>query len=285
MTSPENRRYPYQEASAAQSDRSIYEQLEYRKPLLRDLAVELAFLIVGFRRNAPGLQRGMDRIADSAPLGQDENLAGMPPCLLIWWSTKAAIACASGDIRELHDPHLAGAVGGDGHQLERLPVRIVPDKSIGDGNNTRGTTVAVQERVIGAARMCPGEGSDSLGVCMLETVERLVIVAYDAERRTRAQQIDNSLLGLVEILVFIDQHVVKKRTLRSGRIIAQIAIKLRDDFADQHAFVESQPGDQHILKGGIGRRSVQNQVVRAAGVPRQLRRRECAFRGPVSFRS
>ena len=62
--------------------RSVYEQLEDRKTLLRDLAVEFALLIMGFRWNTAVLQCRVDRITDSAPLGQDENLAGMPSVLV-----------------------------------------------------------------------------------------------------------------------------------------------------------------------------------------------------------
>ena len=96
----------------------------------------------------------------------------------------------------------------------------MPYKSIGNSNHTRRTAVTVQERVVGATDVCQGEGPNSLRVRMLEAVKRLIIVAHDAERRARAKQIHNSLLCLVEILVFIDQNVVIECTLRSRRIIA-----------------------------------------------------------------
>jgi hypothetical protein len=95
------------------------------------------------------------------------------------------------------------------------------------------------------------EGTNAGRVCKLEAVEGLVVVADDTKVAGGAKQVDDGLLGSVEVLVLIDENVVVELQLGRRRIIPEILINLRDDLADEHADVKPEPLDEHAFKSLI----------------------------------
>ena len=53
---------------------------------------------------------------------------------------------------------------------------------------------------------------------VFETVDRLIIVADDANMRLIRQQLYDALLRSVEVLKFVNEDVRELRALRSGRV-------------------------------------------------------------------
>src|SRR5260370_25482663 len=105
--------------------------------------------------------------------------------------------------------------------------------------------------MIRRASMGLGKRPYALRVGMLEAVEGLVVVADDAKRSGRAQQVDHSLLGFVQILILVDQNMIIHRALWGGGVVAKVAIQFGDDLPDQHTLMELQPRDETQLEGHI----------------------------------
>jgi hypothetical protein len=53
-----------------------------------------------------------------------------------------------------------------------------------------------------------GKSPYALGMRVLEAVERLVVIANNAERSLCAQKVDDRLFCLVQILILVDQDVL-----------------------------------------------------------------------------
>ena len=104
------------------------------------------------------------------------------------------------------------------------------------------------------------EIGDAFWMGVLEGVDRLVLVADDREPRIFRNQLNELLLGCIQVLVFVDKDVRERRALGAGRVVPHIAERLWDKLADQHRIVEPQPIKQVLVEPLI------NWIVRPPGL-------------------
>ncbi len=83
---------------------------------------------------------------------------------------------------------------------------------------------------------------------MAETVDRLVFVPDHGNGAAAADRVDEFLIGPVEVLIFIDKHVVEMRNFRMGRVLSCEIQRKRNDFADEHGVVKDEPTTESLRK-------------------------------------
>lgn len=59
---------------------------------------------------------------------------------------------------------------------------------------------------------------------------------------------DGGLFRLVQVLIFVREHMGELSVLVCGRIFLEIAHKVRNDLADEHALVKEVPVDESLLE-------------------------------------
>jgi hypothetical protein len=74
---------------------------------------------------------------------------------------------------------------------------------------------------VGATGMEALPFADAVGVGIFEAVDRLVVVANDADLRRSAEVGDCRLLGLVEVLKLVDEQMLKLLVLGCGGIVLE----------------------------------------------------------------
>jgi hypothetical protein len=65
---------------------------------------------------------------------------------------------------------------------------------------------------------------DAEAVGVLERIDRLIVVPDNGEMTARGELDREFLLGLIEVLIFVDQDVTIRPALRCGRIVAQVTV-------------------------------------------------------------
>jgi hypothetical protein len=84
--------------------------------------------------------------------------------------------------------------------------------------------------------MCAGMGSVergyALGVSKFERIDSLIFISYHDQVTCLGEQIKKDLFSFIKVLVFVDQNVIEDPTIGRGRILSQIAKRLRDKLTD-----------------------------------------------------
>ncbi|HEX7490884.1 MAG TPA: hypothetical protein VF337_04175 [Candidatus Limnocylindrales bacterium] len=110
------------------------------------------------------------------------------------------------------------------------------------------------------------------GIGKPEAVYGLVWITDHSGTALVRKQIDQDLLGLVEILVFVYQDVIKSAAFGRRRICSEKPEGFGNQLPDQHRFVESQPRQQSILKLPVSRIVWPPRRLRLKAGPRGLKR-------------
>jgi hypothetical protein len=97
--------------------------------------------------------------------------------------------------------------------------------------------------------MGPVKGGDALRVRELEGIDGLILVPDHDEMACFGEQIEEDLLGTIEVLVLVDQNVLEHAAMGRGRILSEIAERLGDELAYEYGLVESEPPDEFPMKG------------------------------------
>jgi hypothetical protein len=96
--------------------------------------------------------------------------------------------------------------------------------------------------------MRPVKSGDALRVGKLEGIDGLVLVPDHNEVPCFSGEVQENLLRPVEVLVLVDQYVFEHTSMGRSRIVSQIAQCFRDQFTDEHGFLESKPADKLPVK-------------------------------------
>gem|GEM_PF-5923826 len=86
-------------------------------------------------------------------------------------------------------------------------VWIMRNQGIAQFNDIVRTTPASGDLILRGPRNISRKGAYAFGVRMTEPVYGLIVVADDQQRVRVCQQPNQGLIRLVEVLVFVDQHV------------------------------------------------------------------------------
>ena len=82
---------------------------------------------------------------------------------------------------------------------------------------------------------------NSVWVRMAKAINRLVGVSNDCRVAALRKLVDYLLLRPIQVLILINNHVVKFRKGERQWVIAKIAQSFRNKLTDQHCLMESQP--------------------------------------------
>ena len=88
---------------------------------------------------------------------------------------------------------------------------------------------------------------------MLEPIDRLVFISDDADVSIAGENVNYALLGLVQILVLVNEHVFVSRLIHELRMRLEVPIEERNHFTDEHPLVELEPLHQTALEFPITR--------------------------------
>src|SRR6202521_4688431 len=98
-------------------------------------------------------------------------------------------------------------------KLLRQPVGVAADQRRGGGDDAARAAAIAAERDRARCRKAAQEAFEACPRRAAESVDRLVVVADDERSRIAGDQLDKSLLGEVQILVFVDQHMRVSRRI------------------------------------------------------------------------
>src|ERR1017187_7421421 len=108
-------------------------------------------------------------------------------------------------------------------------------------DNSRAASAAFHEMLVMRCRVDGAEFPDALRVSVTESINRLIFVSDDSQGAIGRQYVQEVLLGLVKILIFVNNHMVEPLYLWAGRIIPEVPESLWNKFANQHRIVETKP--------------------------------------------
>jgi hypothetical protein len=107
--------------------------------------------------------------------------------------------------------------------------------------------------------MGPVKGSDARRVRELEGINGLILVTDHDELPCFGEEVEENLLGPIEVLILVNQNVLEHAAVGRGRILSEIAERLGDELAYEYGLVESEPPDEFPMKGPV------DGVLRPAG--------------------
>ena len=88
-----------------------------------------------------------------------------------------------------------------------MRIGVVGDQAIGDIDHLLRAAAALDHGPVEAGGSVFRPVADAFRVRMLKAVDRLVVVADDADRGAGAEPVDNGLLRHVQVLVLVDEEV------------------------------------------------------------------------------
>src|SRR6516165_5759861 len=85
---------------------------------------------------------------------------------------------------------------------------------------------------------------NALRVSVSEAVDRLIHISNDCHGSISSQETYQLLLRPVEVLIFIHDDMVEAVSRLASWIVPKVSKRLRDQLANEHRFVKSQPTHQ-----------------------------------------
>jgi hypothetical protein len=127
----------------------------------------------------------------------------------------------------LHDEHLALRISGTRLENPRSAVSIVRDQAVCQNHDTPWAPPAFLHGYVIRAGVRVGKLDNALGVRMLERINGLIFVAHNRCGAVLGQQVQESLFSTIQILIFVDQHVIKQLPFVARGILPKVPERFR----------------------------------------------------------
>jgi hypothetical protein len=201
------------------------------------------------RVDTTSIQGIADRVAELPARGQYEDSSGIHVPVLD--SPSNDLGDALGflfDGAPLEDEHFAFGVSRQRRENARSPARIVVDQRVRQLDHQAGTAATIVESLVMGAGVALVKRGNAFRVGELEGIDGLVLVPDHDEMPPFGEQVEENLLGPIEVLILVDENVLEHAAVGRGGIFAQVAQGFWDELPNEHGLVKSEPANEFPVK-------------------------------------